>query len=410
VLNPEVNLRRALDRSALLEPAAIRHAAEALEDTVRLHRRSLHRHPELGFEVYATAAYIESVLDRLGIPHRRVAGTGIVAAIEGAGPRCIGIRADMDALPVPEAPGRDGYRSEIPGRSHACGHDGHVAVLLGVAELLVTAGELPGTVSLYFQPAEEGPGGAAPMVAAGAIDDPAVEAVMALHVTNTLPAGVVGLRAGPSTGSDDSFRIVVHGSGGHAAHPDAAVDPIPIAAGIVAALQQVVTREIDPVQPVVLTFGTIAGGTRHNVIATSVELCGTFRTLHAHNRELLRRRIPEVVRALAAAHRAAADVVIEHGYSPGANDPWLTELITESARAVLGREQVVHRPDPSLGGEDFYEFGATGLPVSMFLLGIANPTIGIGAPTHSPNFDIDEAGLPAGVAVFVEAARRFLTA
>jgi amidohydrolase len=388
---------------------AIRATAAVLEDTVREHRRVLHRHPELGFELHATVSYVESVLDRLGIPHRRLAGTGLVGVIDGEGSRCIGLRADMDALPVPEAPGRHGYRSRIPGRSHACGHDGHTAVLLGVAELLATAGGLPGTVALYFQPAEEGPGGAAPMVAAGALDDPPAQAVLGLHVTSSLPAGVVGLRAGPATGSDDAVTIVVHGQGGHAAHPHAAIDPIPTAAAIITALQQVVAREVDPVQPVVLTFGTITGGSRYNVVATSVELRGTFRTLHVHNRELLRRRIPEVVAALASAHRTLADVDIVHGYPPGYNDPWLTELLTESARGVLGRERVLHSPEPSLGAEDFYEFGATGLPVSRFLLGIANPERGITAPHHSPEFDLDEAALPAGVAVFAETARRFLT-
>ncbi|MGH8910371.1 MAG: M20 metallopeptidase family protein [Egibacteraceae bacterium] len=403
------------------ETEAIRDAAGGLSEQVRTHRRRIHRRPELGFVEHETARYIESVLDELGVEHRRVVGTGVVAVIRGDGPGCIGVRADMDALPVHEAAaGREGYRSEIQGVSHACGHDGHVAVLLGLAQLLRGVDRLPGTAVLYFQPAEEGPGGAEPMVAAGVLEDPLgsglapqtprPEAVIALHVSSRHPSGVVALRSGPMTGSDDMITITVHGRGGHAAHPDTAIDPIPIAAQIVLAVQQLVTREVDPVQPVVVTFGTIQGGTRHNVIAPSVTLTGTMRAVHQHNRELLQRRAPEIARAVAAAHRATATVEIEHGYQAGFNEPALTELIAESARAVLGPRRVLAEPDPTLGGEDFYAFGATGLPVSMFLLGVANPALGIDAPHHSPQFDLDEAALPAGVAVLAEAVRRWLVA
>jgi amidohydrolase len=348
------------------------------------------------------------VLSELSVPHRRVVGTGIVGVIRGDGPGCIGIRADMDALPVPEAPGRDGYRSQVEGVSHACGHDGHVAVLLGLAELLRVVDRLPGTVVLYFQPAEEGPGGAAPMVAAGVLDDPAPQAVIALHTSSRHPSGIIALRSGPMTASDDQITITVHGRGGHAAHPDTAIDAIPIAAQIVLAVQQFVTREVDPVHPVVVTFGTIHGGTRYNVIASTVTLVGTMRAVHEHNRALLCRRVPEIAHAVAATFRATATVDIVRGYAVGVNDPALTEFIATSARAVLGPERVVSEPNPTLGGEDFYAFGQTGLPVSLFLLGVANPARGITAPNHSPEFDLDEAALPAGVAVFAETIRRWL--
>ncbi len=372
----------------------------------------------MGFAEYETAAYVESVLDELGIAHRRVVGTGVVAVIHGDGPGCIGVRADMDALPVREAEGRDGYRSETEGVSHACGHDAHVAVALGLAELLCQVDHVPGSVTLYFQPAEEGPGGAEPMVAAGVLDDPLQsggwpitarpQAMIALHVSSRYPSGIVALRSGPVTGSDDMITITVHGSGGHAAHPDTAVDAIPIAAQIVLAVQQFVAREVNPVQPVVVTFGTIQGGTRHNIIAPTVTLTGTMRAVHQHNRELLQRRVPEIVRAVAATYRATATVELEHGYPVGSNEPELTQMVAASARAVLGPERVVPDPDPTLGGEDFYAFGATGIPVSMFMLGIANERLGIGAPHHSPEFDIDEAALPSGVAVFAETIRRWL--
>jgi amidohydrolase len=387
---------------------SIRHAADALAATLREHRRTLHRHPEIAFEEHATASYVESVLGELGVKSRRVVGTGLVAVLEGRGQGCVAVRADMDALPVEEAPGRDGYRSETPGMSHACGHDGHVAVLLGLAELLAGADELPGTVVLYFQPAEEGPGGALPMVQAGVLDDPAPQAVLALHVSSRLPTGIVAVRPGPSTGSDDAFDITVHGVGGHAAHPDTAVDPIPIAAEIISALQQVITREIDPVTPVVLTFGSIHGGTRRNVIAASVKLEATLRTANQHNRDLLVARIPEVARSVAATHRATATVTHRAGYPVGVNDPALTEIVADAARAVLGEHRVGPVPTPTLGGEDFYAFGKSGLPVSMFLLGVANVQRGITAPHHSADFDLDEDALPAGVAVFAETLRRLL--
>ncbi len=389
---------------------AIRAAAADLSDRVRDHRRAIHRHPELGFAEHRTAAYVESVLAELGLPSRRVVGTGVVAVVRGDGPGCVGVRADLDALPVTEAPGRDGYRSQVEGVAHACGHDGHTAMVLGLAELLVRADRLPGTVALYFQPAEEGPGGAAPMVAAGVLDDPAPSAVLGVHVSPRQPTGVVALRPGPSTGSDDAFFIDVIGKGGHAAHPDSAIDPIPIAAQVVTALQQVLTREVDPVRPAVFTLGVIRGGTRHNVIAPSVRLEGTLRTVSQADRERLVRRVAEVARGTAATHRAVAEVEHRRGYPVGVNDPDLTALVTEAARAVLGDRRVVALPDPSLGGEDFYAFGDTGLPVTMFTLGVADPAAGRAAPLHSPDFDLDEAALPAGVAVFGEAVRRVLVA
>ncbi len=388
--------------------AALRAGADALAVTVVRHRRQVHRRPELAFAEHQTAAYIEAELDRIGITHRRAAGTGVVAVV-GAGERCIGVRADMDALPIGEGAGRDGYRSEHEGMSHACGHDAHVAIALGLAELL--ANDPPaGRVALYFQPAEEGPGGAAPMVAEGVLDDPAPEAVIALHVAAEYPVGTIALRAGPNSASDDTVRITVRGVGGHAAYPYLSVDPVPVAAQIITAVQQLITREVNPVQPVVCTFGSIHGGTRHNIIAPEVRIEGTYRTLHEHNRELLTRRIPEVVRDVAAAHRATADVDIEPGYGVGVNDSSLVDLIEAAATSVVPPDRILREPEPGLGAEDFYAFGSTGLPVAMFNLGVGNPAKGITGAHHSPEFDIDEDALVDGVAVFAETIARFLAA
>ena len=390
-----------------LTTAGLRAQAERLAATLTRHRRTVHRYPEVGFAEHTTAAYIEVELDRLGVRHRRVVGTGVVAVV-GAGQRCIGVRADMDALPVAEAPGREGYRSENDGISHACGHDAHVAIVLGLAELLAAAPALDGTVALYFQPAEEGPGGGAPMVAAGVLHDPAPQAVVSLHVEAEHPTGMIALRAGPSQASDDTVRVLLRGVGGHAAYPHLATDPLPAAAAVITGVQQLLTREVDPVQPALFTFGSVHGGTRHNVIAPEVRLEGTLRTLDARNRELLLVRIPEFISAVAAAHGVTADVTVEKGYPVGVNDPALTDLVEEAARAVVPDAPILREPEPAMGAEDFYEFGSTGLPVTMFNLGVRNAAKGITGSHHAPDFDLDEDALPVGLAVLAETVRRFL--
>lgn len=383
--------------------------AVALRDRLVEHRRTLHRHPELAWCEHRTASYVESVLSNLGIEHRRVLGTGVVAVIEGRGQRCVGVRADMDALPVPEAPGREGYRSENEGVSHACGHDAHVASVLGLAELLAGQAELPGTVVLYFQPAEEGGGGAEPMVADGVLDDPAPDAILALHTASNHPAGTVALRSGPVTAAVDDITVTIHGIGGHAAHPDRAIDPVPVAANFITNTQQIITREIDPLKPAVITFGSIHGGTRHNVIAPSVTLEATMRSLYPDTREYLVERIQQMAHAVATANRTSATVSVEQGYPAGYNDSTLTRLVHGAAQAICGDECVVVEEHPSMGAEDFFAFGDTGIPVCMFRLGVGNAARGITAPHHSSHFDIDESSLPVGVAVFAESIRRLLT-
>jgi amidohydrolase len=400
---------RTLLPSSTWTSSMIHDHAVALRATLIRHRRQLHRHPELAWCEHRTAAYIESVLSSLGIEHRRVCGTGVVAVIEGRGEGCVGVRADMDALPVTEAPGREGYRSENEGVSHACGHDAHVATVLGLAELLAGQAELPGTVVLYFQPAEEGGGGAEPMVADGVLDDPTPDAIIALHTASNHRAGVVGLRTGPVTAAVDDVTVTIHGVDGHAAHPDRAIDPVPVAANFVTNVQQIITREVDPLKPAVITFGSIHGGTRHNVIASSVTLEATMRSLYPDTREYLVERIQQVAHAVAAANRTSATVSISSGYPAGYNDTALTRVVERAARSICGDDCVTIEEHPSMGAEDFFEFGATGIPVCMFRLGVGNPSRGITAAHHSSHFDVDESSLPVGVAVFAETVRRLLT-
>lgn len=382
-------------------------AAADLQPRLSSHRRTLHANPELSNVEHQTAAYIEGVLDAMAIPHRRILGTGIVATIPGTVTQhgAIGLRADMDALPITEVEGRMGYRSRNEGVMHACGHDGHVAVQLGVAELLSTVARPSGPVRLYFQPAEEREGGAKPMVAAGALDDAEHAAILALHCASHLPAGSISYRHGPVTASVDEIAITVHGAGGHAAHPETAVDPIPVAANLVTTAQQLLTREIDPLQPAVLTFGSIHGGSRANVIADQVRLELTMRSLDQATREYLLKRISQIAEAIAHTHRATASVEIRDGYPVGHNDPYATALLAEAATEVLGSERVVVEPHPSTGSEDFFHFGDTGVGVCMFRLGVGNAAVGIDAPLHSRHFDIDESALPVGVAVMVNAIR-----
>ncbi len=245
-------------------------------------RRAIHRRPELGFEEYETAALVERELDSLGVEHRRAAKTGVVARIDGDVPgRAVALRADMDALPIGERSGV-AFASEIEGKMHACGHDAHTAMLLGAARLLVGMKErLAGTVMLIFQPAEEGPGGALPMIEEGVLENPSPEAIAMLHVDSRLDVGTVGISPGAANASADEFYLTIRGSGGHGGYPHSAIDAIPASAAIVLALQNVVAREIDPLASAVVTVGTIAGGYRSNVIADTVELSGTLR---AHDR------------------------------------------------------------------------------------------------------------------------------
>lgn len=387
---------------------AIASRAADLAEVVTGHRRTIHRHPELAFEEHRTAAYVEQQLDRLGIEHRRVVGTGVVGVLRGDGERAVGVRADMDALPVPEARGRVGYRSVVPDVSHACGHDAHVAMALGVAELLADAEGLAGDVALYFQPAEEATGGAAPMVRAGVLDDPQPDAVLGVHVASWLPSGTIGLRHGPVTAANDTVRLVVRGRGGHGAHPDGGVDAINAAVHVLSAIQTTMTREVDPVEPVVISFGTIHGGRRENVIADEVVVTGTLRAVDPDVRVLLHRRISEVAHGVASALRATCEVEITPGFGVGVNDAHLADLLGEAAGAVLGGERVVWQPAPSLGSEDFFDFGRTGVPVAMFRLGTGSSEHGTDAPHHSADFDVDETALPAGVAVLCEGVRRVL--
>ena len=357
-------------------------------------RRTIHRHPELGFEEHATAALVEAELERLKIPHRRVARTGVIGVLRGGKRgRVAGLRADMDALPLDERTNLP-FASEVSGAMHACGHDAHTAMLLGAAHVLASQREqLPGSVVFLFQPAEEGPGGAQPMIDEGALDDPRVDAIAMLHVDIRLETGAVSVTPGPVNASADELEIVVRGKGGHGASPHTALDAIPPSAAIVLALQNIASRETDPLDSVVVTIGTIAGGYRNNIIADEVRMTGTLRAHDPRVREELEARVRRIAEGVAAAYGAQAAVHVTYGYPPVVNDAALAEKFA----AVLGEEGMpVRALPPTMGAEDFAYF-AQRVPGVLVRLGVRNEAQGAVHPGHSAEFRIDEAALPVGV-------------
>ena len=362
-------------------------------------RRAIHRRPELGFDVHETAALVERELDALGIEYRRLAKTGVVGIVRGAlEGRVVALRADMDGLPITERTGLP-FSSEIDGKMHACGHDAHTAMLLGAAGVLAKTRErLHGTAVLIFQPAEEGPGGAEPMIAEGALDDPRVDAIAMLHVDPRLEPGAIGITPGPVNASTDELYITVRGKGGHGAYPHTAVDAIPPAAAIVLALQNIAARETDPLKSVVVTIGTIAGGYANNVIADEVQMHGTLRALDPEIRNELEARVRRIVDGVASAYHASAEVRIVKGYPPVVNDAPLAEAFANYMRANSAFR--VERMPPTMGGEDFAYF-AQRVPGVHVRLGVRSEAAGAVHPGHSAQFRIDEAALPVGVATLV---------
>lgn len=367
-------------------------------------RREIHRLPELGFEEHRTAALVERELDALGIAHRRMVGTAVVGIVRGERPgRVVGLRADMDALPIDERSGEP-FSSEVPGKMHACGHDAHTAMLIGAARVLqAERATLAGTVVLFFQPAEEGPGGALPMIEAGAMDDPRIDAVAMLHVDTRIPTGTVGITPGPVNAACDEFHVSIEGAGGHGASPHLAVDAIPCAAATVLALQNIAARETDPLKTIVVTIGTIAGGYRNNVIADRVTMSGTFRTQDPAVRAALPGRARRIVEGTAAAYGARGSLETIFGYPAVVNDAALAARVRAYAEARHPALRIVV-PPPTMGGEDFAYF-AERAPGLLMRLGIRNELIGSVHAGHSPQFKLDEAALGCGVEALVAFAR-----
>lgn len=370
----------------------IRSLAQAeFEHVVQL-RRTLHAHPELAFEEHQTAALVAQELTRLGIPYRTgIAQTGVVGIIEGEQPGPIlALRADMDALPILEANDVP-YCSTIPGKMHACGHDAHTASLIGTAAILQQLkAHIRGTIHLIFQPSEEKhPGGASVMVKEGVLNQ--VHSIIGQHVMPMLPVGKVGIRSGMYMASADEIYITIHGKGGHGAQPHTTIDPVTIAAQVIIALQQVISRKADPRTPSVLTFGKIIANGATNVIPDEVELIGTFRTFDESWRMKAHEHIDAIVQGITQGFGGRATVNILKGYPVLYNDEQLTAQVRKGLSAYVGEAQLVDL-DLWMASEDF-AFYAQEIPGCFYRIGTRNEAKGITSALHTPTFNIDEEAL-----------------
>ena len=375
-------------------------------------RREFHRHPELGQEEHTTSRMIREFLDKWGISYiYPVAGTGITAVIYGekAGTQgnTVALRADIDALPLTEDPSRP-YCSLNSGAMHACGHDAHITIALGAARVLKEhAAEWAGCVKIFFQPAEETTGGAAPMIQEGCMENPHVDYVIGLHVMPTWEAGEVEYRYGKINAATDELHIRIHGKGCHGAYPDNGTDAIVMAGAVINSLQSLVSRNISPLNQVVLTLGTIRGGTAANIIAGEVDITGTLRTTDPETRKFCWEAITRLTEHTCQAYGGKGEAEITPGYAALINTPEMVDLLVETASSLVGPEHLHAKEFPSLGGEDF-SFFLEKAPGVFWHLGCACREKGITAPLHSAQFDIDESCLELGVNIQTHLALRLL--
>jgi len=389
----------------MIEPEVLK-----LKDEVVQLRRTFHMYPEIEFDLQRTSQIVADYLESLGLEVKRnVAKTGVVGLLRGGRPgKTIMLRADMDALPLQEL-NEVPYRSRIDGAMHACGHDGHTAMLLVAAKVLASKrNELCGNVKFVFQPSEERfpPGGALPMIEEGVLENPKVDMAFGIHLWNALPVGTVGVRAGALLAAADEFRIVLKGKGGHGAYPHVCKDPVVVASEVVLAMQTLVSRGVDPLESAVVTVGKIHAGTAFNIIPETATLEGTVRTLNEQVRDTIKQRMKQMVRGICDAHGIEFELDYKDGTAVLINDPELTKLVREVAESVVGKDKVIEVP-PSMGGEDM-SFFLQRVPGVFYLVGSANPEKGLDKPHHSPYYDIDEDALIVGVQMHVSLVSNLL--
>ncbi|MGI8963429.1 MAG: M20 metallopeptidase family protein, partial [Thermomicrobiales bacterium] len=366
---------------------------------------------ELAFEEYETSKFVAERLASLDVEDIKtgIGGTGVTGLIRGGkgDGKVVMVRADMDALPILEE-NDVAYKSTKPGVMHACGHDAHTAMLLGLTRLLMDVrSEFAGTVKVLFQPAEEvPPGGAIGMIEDGALENPRVDAVLGLHVSSETQAGKIGMRSGSGSASSDRFRITVKGKGGHAASPHEAVDPVVIGSQIVLAFQTLVSRETNPIDSAVVSTTAFIAGEAFNVIPDTAELRGTVRTLDQDVREHLEKRLTEIATGIGKAGGAEVVVDFIRGYPGIVNDPEMTDLVRNAAIASVGEDNVIESPI-SMGGEDFSYFSLE-RPGCFFNVGTRNEERGIVWGHHHPRFDVEEEGMSAGIATMGNAVLAYL--
>ena len=364
-----------------------------IKDQIIAWRRDFHMHPELGYEEERTSKIVEEHLREWGYTIKRV-GTGIIADI-GNGEKKIALRADMDALPVQEE-NDISYKSRIPGKMHACGHDAHTAMLLGAAKIIAEhKEELPNKVRLIFQPAEEGGNGALKMIEGGGLEG--VDAIFGLHVWMELPSGIVGIREGPFMAGVGRFDVEIEGKGGHGASPHETIDPVPIAAQAILVFQTIISRNLNPLESGVVSVGTIKAGEAFNVIPERVYMNGTYRFFTQETKKLIEKRIEEVLKGIVLANNASYKLKIEEVAPPTINDPQMASLAKRVAQKLGLKVDDVPK---SMGSEDF-AFYLQKVPGAFIALGIKNEEKGIIHPHHHPKFNVDEEVLPLGTTLEV---------
>jgi len=384
---------------------ALRSEIEAISVEIINNRRHLHQHPELGFQEYATSKFITENLNQLDLEVSTGIGqTGVVALLKGGNGPCIGLRADMDALPLQETSDVE-YKSMNDGVMHACGHDGHVAMLLGAAKVLSEKrDQLKGTVKFVFQPAEEGLGGARYMIDDGVLENPKVDEFYGIHLWNYQPFGTVGVQPGPVLAAADEFIISVKGKGGHGAVPQGSVDAVVISSQLVLALQTIVSRNTNPLESTVLTIGMIGGGYNFNIISDEVVLKGTARAYTEENRKMIHNRLHEICDGIGNAYGARIEVDYSDGYPPTVNSKSESEKVLLAAEKIVGGS--VQPPYLTMGGEDM-SYYLQKVPGCFLFVGSAPD--GLRVPHHSSHFDINEEALLVGSSVWVQLVEDVLT-
>jgi len=379
----------------------------SLAQEVRAH---LHEYPELSGQETKTMSYLCGMLDELGIEYTSgIAETGIVATISGKGNgRCIGLRADMDALPIQESNHSLSCRSKIDGVMHACGHDIHTAVLMGTgAYLAAHRDEFSGSVKLFFQPAEEGDGGAERMIREGCLENPHVDAVLGLHVEPSMRTGYVGIRYGKMYASSDVFTLLIHGKACHGANPELGIDAIVIASQIISSAQSIVSRNLSATDAAVCTFGTIRGGNVANQVADTVEITGIIRALTPETRSFVRERLEEIAVGTASMMGGSAELKIHPSYSPLINDDAMVDHVKKTSLSILGADHIVTEESPCLSVEDFAYFAAA-RPSCFYHLGCTYPDASEEQLLHNSNFDPDPDCIPIGIALQCSAVLDYL--
>ncbi|WP_244835285.1 M20 family metallopeptidase [Clostridium sp. BJN0001] len=384
--------------------------AHDIKDKLISIRRHFHSYPELDFETKKTADYIKNILKENNIEFKTSGVSGVIGIIRGTkngNNKIIALRADIDALPIKEE-NKVSYASKIDGKMHACGHDAHATVLLGAAMILNRhKDEFSGIVKLFFEPAEETTGGAVKMIQEGALENPSPEGILGLHVDENVSTGKIMIKNGVVNAASNPFKVKIIGKGGHGAYPSHSVDPVVITSHIILALQTIVSREISPVNPAVISIGMINAGSAANVIPKDVVFEGMIRTMTKEDREFAIKRLKEIVNGIAQSSRAKAEIEIVESYPCLYNDDKFVKLIRESAEEIIGKENVLEQKAPKMGVESFAYF-ANEKPSAFYFLGSGNEEKCTTEPAHCSTFNVDEDCLEIGASIQALAAFKFL--